>query len=164
MGRVSSSSSLGCRAAKPPGHRVVSRRSRAAASPGHHLVAAAVVEGEGGADGRGWVLMCEGVAGGSGGEGRRMREAPLWVLWRGRGCEMSDYNSKFVYLYCRRLPGLARASWASFFSETDLIKTVSVNVLTEAVVLVTEAVPLCCPPRLIDFARRLFLTASVNKK
>jgi len=51
-----------------------------------------------------------------------------------------------------------------FFSETDLMKTVSVNVLTEAVVLVTEAVPLCCPPRLIDFARRLFLTASVNKK
>ena len=97
---------------------------------------------------RGWVLFYEGAPGGRGGQGRgsrvgetrvgragdrgvgarvgawvlRMGEAWLWVLRRGRGCEMRDCNPKFIYLYCRWLPGLAWASWTSFFSETGLIK------------------------------------------
>ena len=49
-------------------------------------------------------------------------EAPLGLLRRGKGCEMSDCNPKFVYLYGRWLLGLAWASWASFFSQAVLIK------------------------------------------
>ena len=67
-----------------------------------------------------------------GGEGRggsaqvqekgKEEEAPLGLLRRGKGCEMSDCNPKFVYLYGRWLLGLAWASWASFFSQAVLIK------------------------------------------
>jgi hypothetical protein len=71
---------------------------------------------------------------------------------------MSDCNPKFIYLYCRWLPGLAWASWGSFFFETGLIKDASVNILTETVVLEKS-------PRLIDINQggSVMLPVSVNR-